>query len=260
MKTGRLTREEQKYIVDNYELKSPTEIADALDRRVQSILDFIENLPNKKAHSVVDGVKTRPFWKELEKQFDAGEMEHFADEFAGFIKQFEGEILHSEEIQIVDAVRIGILANRCLREERALLNTIEYSEMELKKEKMKVAPDLSYMEELNHNILVNRQLQDKASSRYNDFIKAKLNSLDKLKATRDKREDARNSAYKTSFKDWIKRLVDDRSTREELGMVMERGRIAADTEYKRLTQLHQYIDKKIDIPILNSESAKALED
>lgn len=260
MKTGRLTREEQKFIVDNYEVKSPTEIAEALDRRVQSILDFIENLPNKKAHSVVDGIKTRPFWKELERQFDKTEIEHFADEFAGFIKQFEGEILHSEEIQIVDAVRIGILANRCLREERNLLNTIESAEMELKKEKMKVAPDIGYMEELNHNILVNRQLQDKASTRYNDFIKAKLNALDKLKATRDKREDARNSAYKTSFKDWMKKLVDDRELREELGMVMERGRIAADAEYARLTKPYQFIDKKVDIPILNADSATALEE
>lgn len=260
MKTGRLTREEQKYIIENEGLKNPSEIAEALDRRVESILDYIEKLPSKKIQGTIDAIKTKPFWKELQEQFSEEEIEQFADEYSGFIKQFEGEILHSEEIQIIDAIRIGILANRCLKDEKKIINVISKLELDLGKEKVKARPDEERLQNLEHELSLNKQIQHRSSDRYQDLIEAKLKSLEKLKATREKRDDARNSAFKTNFKDWIKRLVDDKELREELGKHMEKMRLAMDKEYERLTKPHKYMDNHIDIPILNAETAHLLEE
>lgn len=260
MKTGRLTREEQKYIIEHEGIDSPSDIAESLDRRVESILDFIEKMPGKKIQSTIDAIKTKPFWKELQEQFSEEEIAQFADEYSGFIKQFEGEILHSEEIQIIDAIRIGILANRCLKEEKKIINLIGRLELDLGKEKVKAKPDEEKLQNLEHELSLNKQIQHRSSDRYQDLIEAKLKSLEKLKATREKRDDARNSSLKTNFRDWIKTLIESKEKREEIGKYLELRRLAAQKEYERLSKPFKYADNIVDIPILNVDTAYQLDE
>ena len=203
-------------------------------------------------------LKSTAVWGEILQQFDAGEIRQFIEEYDGYIDQFEGEILHSEKIQVLDAIRLGILGNRSLRQEKLILDEIRGLEKRLAKQRISKA-DQADIDLTEHNLSLARQIQSKASDSFRALNESKLKSMEKLKATREKRDDARNSAFKTSFKDWIKRLVDDRNLREELGQYMELHRIAADKEYERLTTPHEYADGVVDIPILNEFTVGKLE-
>jgi len=81
-----------------------------------------------------------------------------------------------------------------------------------------------------------------------------------MKATRKDRSDINTSAFQTSFKDWMKKLIDDPELRKEVGMYMEKSRLAADAEYERLRKPHKYMDGNEDLPLLNAETLRLLEE
>jgi hypothetical protein len=258
-KTGRLTAEEQQYIIEKIKFMSVGEIAEALKRRTKSVEDFLRKIPAVKTEEVSNELKSSPIYKTLEKQFTPDELKQFIYEYNGYVKQFQGEILHSEQAQIADVIKMGILENRCLIEEKGMIDEITRLDMEIKKERLG-ANDPARLDELAHNMAMTRQLQAKNAEQYAKLNDAKLKGMQKLNATRDKREDARNVAFKTSFKDWMKTIIENQEMRRELGEYMEMMRIAADKEYARLTKPFKYADGMVDIPILNTETVKNLKE
>lgn len=259
-KTGRLSKEEIQYIEDNYKTQSVESIASVLNRRITSVRTYITKLPSKTASQYLTVLMERPAWKDLAEQFTEDELDQFANEYHGFIEQFQGEVLHSEEGQILDAIRIGILASRKLKEEKSLIDTVKVLEKDIKKEKNAKAPDRSRINDLQHDLIMARQLMDNLSKQAGEFIKQKHTALEKMKATRRDRTDINTAAFKTSFKDWMKRLVDDPIMRKEFGMHMEKHRLASKAEYDRLRQVHEYIDGNQDLPILNTKTVELLQD
>lgn len=253
-RTGRLDKQEIQYIEDNYKTVSVESMAATLNRRISTIRSFITKLPSKTAGQYLTVLMERPAWKDLSEQFTEDELEQFASEYHGFIEQFQGEVLHSEEGQILDAIRIGILASRKLKEEKALIDSVRDMEKRLKKEKASTSKDRSEINELQHDIIMARQLMDNLSKQAGEFIKQKHVALEKMKATRRDRTDINTAAFKTSFKDWMKKLVDDPVMREDFGKHMEKFRLAADAEYDRLRQPHKYVDNNEDLPILNTHT------
>lgn len=256
-KGGRLRVEEMHFIRENKDKMSPEEMCNHLNRKISTIIDYLQKIPNIQVNNNVERLKAKPFWKILESQFTEDEMGVFADEYFGFLEQVKGELLHAEAGQVIDAIRHGILADRCLKEAKDVRDRI--NELEIQILEKKQAGEIG-LESLEHQLALNRQISDKSSEKYADLIEKKAKILDKLKLSRNQREDAINSAFKTSFKDWMKRIISDDKYREEIGRHMERHRIAADQEYKRLTQPHKYVDNVVDLPILDTESVKNLED
>ena len=257
-RAGRLDKDEMRYIEENFKKQSIEMIASFLNRRIVTIRNFTKNIPNKAASQYLDVLMERPSWKDLKEQFSEDELNQFADEYHGFIEQFQGEVLHSEEGQILDAIRIGILANRKLKEEKSLMDSIKEMEQSIQAERKAKSTDKTRVADLQHDIIVARQVMDNLSKQAGEFIKQKHVALEKMKATRSQRADINTAAFKTSFKDWMKRLIEDKAFRNEFGTYMEKCRIAADIEYDRLRKPHTYMDGNQDLPILNSETLRLL--
>lgn len=259
-RAGRLDKQEIQYIEDHYKTQTVESIAAVLNRRITTVRNFITKLPSKTASQYLTVLMERPSWKDLSEQFTPDELDQFASEYHGFIEQFQGEVLHSEEGQILDAIRIGILASRKLKEEKTLIDSIKDMEKRLKKEKAAKDKDRSEINDLQHDIIMARQIMDNLSKQAGEFIKQKHIALEKMKATRRDRTDINTAAFKTSFKDWMKRLVDDPVMREDFGKHMEKFRLAAEAEYDRLRQPHVYVDNNEDLPILNTHTLGLLKD
>ena len=79
--------------------------------------------------------------------------------------------------------------------------------------------------------------------------------LKDLKATREQRV-KRLEDSKETFIGWVRNLMSDPETRHDMGIEMEKMRLAAYEEEKRLSEYHQYEDHTVDQPFLTPETVK----
>jgi hypothetical protein len=257
-RTGRLDRDEILFLEDNYRRMSIEMMAEKIRRRPITVKNFIENIPSAAASQYLSVLMKRPSWADLKEQFTEEELNQFANEYHGFVEQFQGEVLHSEEGQMLDAIRLGILASRKLKEEKSLMDDIVELNKEIAKEKKSKTKDMVRVNELQHDLILAKQIMDSLSDKAKVFIDAKHKVLKEMKATRSSRTDINTSAFNTSFKDWMKKLVDDRDFREEFGTYMEKCRLAGDIEYAKLRKPHKYLDGNEDLPILTAKTLELL--
>ena len=129
-KRGRFSVEEVRFIEQNCEALSPQAIADQLDRDVSSVTKWIgENVGfsarQKKEVEAHQELKRKPYWRELEKQFSESELEMFQFHFKKMWAQFKDDVFHTEEIQIVDTIKLEILMNRILTGQQENMNQID---------------------------------------------------------------------------------------------------------------------------------------
>jgi hypothetical protein len=47
------------------------------------------------------------YWREIQKQFDENEQELFLYHWSRIISQFRDDVLPTEELQVIDAIKIG---------------------------------------------------------------------------------------------------------------------------------------------------------
>src|SRR5690606_2220902 len=95
-----------------------SEMASILNRDPQFIERTIENvLKEQNLLGVEDDfdIRKRPYWKELKKQFNTAELNSFIYHWGKIIGQFRGDILHTEEVQILDAIKLQIMMEQCLQ-------------------------------------------------------------------------------------------------------------------------------------------------
>ena len=133
MKKGRFSTEEQTFIEAHAERFSPEQIATHLDRDPSSIRNWIESnvgfsTSQKQELVVANELRSKPYYKELNKQFDAEELEMFQFHFKKMWSQFKDDVFHTEEMQIVDTIKLEILMNRVLRGQNE--NVSEISDLE----------------------------------------------------------------------------------------------------------------------------------
>ena len=121
MKKGRLTNIEKDYIKLNCKRMTYMEFAAHLDRDINSIRSFIEKKLGVNVSSKEDfenkaefDIKRRPYWKSLMQQFNEDELEMFAYHWTRIVAQFKDDMLPTEEMQVVNAVKLDIMANRTL--------------------------------------------------------------------------------------------------------------------------------------------------
>jgi hypothetical protein len=79
--------------------------------------------------------------------------------------------------------------------------------------------------------------------------------LKDLKATREQRV-KRLEDSKQTFVGWVRNLMSNQEVRHQLGVEMEKMRLAANAEAERLTEYHKYEDGQVDQPFLTPDSIK----
>ena len=262
MKKGRFTKTEQEFIRNNHREMSNLDIATHLDRDPISIQSYIKekignNTLDDREIEALHDLQNRPFWKDLQKQFSEEELQSLLYHWSRIITQFRDDVLPTEELQIIDAIKLEILMNRALIGQQTNMRSIgEYEELvTVEKSKSLEIQDKDYIYNLERQIAVCRAAQDSLTREYKDLQTKKASMLKDLKATREQRI-KRLEDSKQTFIGWVRNLMSNPDTRREIGIEMEKMRLAMNKEAERLSEYHKYEDCLIDQPFLTPDSVK----
>ena len=200
-------------------------------------------------------LQSRPYWNDLQQQFSKSELEMFVYHWGRIIGQFRDDVLPTEELQVIDAIKLEILMNRALKEQQSTMNSIDEIETLISTEKEKFIgdQDREYLINLERQVAIYRAAIEALSKDYKDLQGKKSGMLKDLKATREQRI-KRLEDSKQTFTGWIKNVLQNAAFREELSINMEKMRLAVEKESARLAGHHKYDDGVIDQPLLTPET------
>tara|TARA_R110000824_G_scaffold48545_2_gene137045 strand:- start:138 stop:932 length:795 start_codon:yes stop_codon:yes gene_type:complete len=262
MKKGRFSKTEQDFIKENYKKLSSFDIAIQLDRDPASIESYIDLkldstvLDDREIEALHD-LKSRPFWKELEKQFSEEELQSLLYHWSRIITQFRDDVLPTEELQIIDAIKLEILMNRALTSQQTNMRDVRRYEGLVTEEKAKALEiqDKDHIYGLERQIAILRAAQESLTRDYRDLQTKKSGMLKDLKATREQRI-RRLEDSKQTFIGWVRNLMSNPEVRKQIGKDMEKMRLAMNAEKDRLSEYHKYEDGGIDQPFLTPDTTK----
>lgn len=258
LKKTKFTTEELDFIRANFNYATMDDIARKLERSVDQVTEKAQIMGLYGDEDSSFNLEERPFWEQLKKQFNADELNSFLYQWNQTINQFRGDILHLEENQIVDYIRISIMLDRCYASiKQADQSYSDINEM-IQQEKEKDQPDFSLMRDLEMQKGAIFSSRESVNKEIREITKEKKALLSVLKGNREQRVKTIESSKET-FRAWMKQIIENRELRKRLGEDMEKMRLASELEYQRLSSLHKYIDGGVDQPILNHESIRTQE-
>lgn len=269
MRKGRLDLSEQQYIKNNIKEMHYETIANILDRDPKSVKLWIQqnlgfSASDKKEVEAYNELKDKAYWRELESQFSEDELEMFVFHWKKMWSQFRDDVFHTEEIQIVDTIKLEILMNRCLKSQNENIN----QEKELKelasdiREEIRELNNEAVKEEKYRELInIDRQVavlvatREALSRDFKDLQTKKSAMIKDLKGTREQRIKAIEDSKQT-FAALIKKIILDPVFRHDAGIEMEKMRLAMDKERERLSEGHLYEDNIGDQPFLTPETVE----
>lgn len=260
MKKGRISKEEEQYIESNIGKSSIDEIAKNLDRDPESVQSFVKRkfgVGISDEEAAAYDLENRPYWKELEYQFTNSELELFKYHWSRIVSQFKDDVAPTEELQVIDLIKLELLMNRCLKQNKDSIEQIRVFEELLAEEKAldKDQRDKELIFSLQSQVNSIRASQDSLNRDYRELQAKKSLMLKEMKATREQRV-KRLEDSKHTFSGWITYLMSNPEKLKQYGLEMEKMRLAAQKEKKRLSQYHKYTDGEIDKPLLTPETFK----
>lgn len=267
MKKGRLSRTEWNYIESWAEKKTAGEIAKDLDRDIESVLHYLKRIgksPNKKDAFETQAeydIKSRPFWANLKKQFSTDELDLFLYHWKQIIAQFRRDVLHTEEQQILDVIKMEVLMNRALIEQQTTISHIDEMERLVRIEEQKPAAerDKEYYFSLQRQISSLKAAKEALSKDYKELQTKKSALLKEIKGTREQRVQKLENNKKT-FSAFVNQLLSDPEFYYKQGREMELMRLASRGVQNQLSEYHTYMDGSVDIPLLTPEAVEAVQD
>ena len=192
MKRGRISKDEKRIIARLVDSMTVEDIANKLDRAVDSVEDFIKRemkigltSEQEAAYSLQD----RPYWKELEAQFTEEELELFKYHWSKIISQFKDDVFPTEEIQVVDVIKLEILMNRCLKGNKENIEQINTYDAMIRDERAqdKDQQDIDYILNLERQVASLRASQESLNKDYRELQAKKSSMLREMKGTREQR-------------------------------------------------------------------------
>jgi hypothetical protein len=169
--------------------------------------------------------------------------------------QFKDDVFHTEEMQIIDTIKLEILMNRILRSQHENQEEINLNDQLVRNEKSrdKDQRDVDYIMNLERQIAVLRASQETLSKDYKDLQARKATMLKDLKGTREQRIKAIEDSKQT-FASFIKQIATSDEFRDKIGIEMEKMRLASEKEKERLSEYFTYEDGNVDQPFLTPET------
>jgi hypothetical protein len=258
MRKGRISKEEERFISNNIDNMVVEDIAKALDRDVESVDSFIKRKLKKGIsleEAVAFSLEDRPYYEELKQQFTDEELVLFKYHWSRIIAQFKEDVFPTEELQVIDVIKLELLMNRCLKSNKDNIQTISLYEGLLKEERSrdKDQQDIDYILNLERQLASLRASQESLNKDYRELQTKKANMLREMKGTREQRI-KRLEDSKQSFVSWVAHLMQDPETMKRYGVEMEKMRLAMAKERERLSSYHQYEDDTVDQPFLTPDT------
>ena len=260
MKKGRISKEEEAWIQQNVGQLTSSEIAKQLDRDPESVEQFIKRkfkIGITNEEQAAFELEDRPYWVELQLQFTETELELFKYHWSRIISQFKDDVIPTEELQVVDLIKLELLMNRCLKQNKDNIEQISLFER-MADEARSADPDQQDRDaifNLDRQVASLRASQESLNRDYRELQAKKSLMLKEMKATREQRVQRIQDAKQT-FIGWITYLMTNPEKTREYGVEMEKMRMAMLKEQDRLSQLHKYEDGEVDQPFLNSDTVK----
>lgn len=259
-KSGPWSESDKLFIQENCELLHYEEIAAHLGKNAKRVKEYIRDILSKPIGSSFEtnkdySIKQSPIWKDLKKQFTDDELKMFLYQWLQMITQFKEDVLPTEEMQIVDCVKLAILMNRMLMQQQKNMNEIAELETAIMTEKKKPIAEQNQLQlDIKGQELTLRRIAQKDIAKdYLDTQKQKNSMFTQMKGTRQDRIKHLESS-KESFLGWVKQIFTNPALRKKCGVEMEKMRLAMKKEEQRLSELHMYSDNQLDFPLLNSET------
>lgn len=258
-KKGALSTEEMNYIRQNCFDLSIDEIAEKLKRTVGPVRRFIER-ENLKARDLtthehlLGTLKSRYYYKELLRQLDEDEMLFFEQQWVDYFHQFNEDVIHTEEMQIIEVIRTEILLNRNMKNKKQANEDIK-NLRDLIDQERDQPPEMQDTQALSVYLTQLGSLMGSQSSyvrEYTDLLQKKQQHMKDLKGTREQRKRIADDA-KTNFTLWL-RETESPEFKRMVGSEIAVQAIAADKVRKKLSEYHRFEDGEYDQPLFNSEN------
>jgi len=269
LKKGRISKEEESYIKDNLEA-GYEKIAQELNRDPNSVLEFIQRKiakgdfkspswlgdhnPQRQAEYELT---IRPYWNELRKQFTDEELQLFKYHWSRVVSQFKDDVTPTEEMQIVDLIKLEMLMNRSLEGNKNNIQEISRLETMLEAERMltREAQDGDLIFNMERQVASYKASQESLNKDYRELQTKKNSMLKEMKATREQRV-KRLEDSKHNFTSWLSHLATNPQITREYGAMMEKMRMSMEKEKERLSKFHKYTDEMVDQPFLTPDTVK----
>lgn len=254
MRKGRISKDEERIISRLINNLTVEDIAKQLDRDVESVENFVKRkfkvgitIEEAAAFSLED----RPYWLDLQNQFTTNELELFKYHWSRIISQFKDDVFPTEELQVVDVIKLELLMNRCLKSNKDNIEQLNVYEKLLQEERSvdKDQQNQDQIINLERQLATLRAAQESLNRDYRELQTKKAAMLREMKGTREQRI-KRLEDSKQSFTSWVVSLMQDPETLKRYGIEMEKMRMAMKKEEERLASFHKYEDGQIDQPFL----------
>lgn len=268
MKKGRISKDEEALIKRNLHLdlkalgnhvnRDPNSLGDFIRRKVASG-DFIAPswLDDDDEDTAGYNLLSRPYWGELKEQFTENELELFKYHWVRIVGQFNNEVNPTEEMQVVDLIKMDLLMNRALKGNKDNLEQISVLDALIAAERQHDADQQNTDELFNmeRQVAGLKASQESLNKDYRELQTKKNSMLKDMKATREQRV-KRLEDSKSNFTSWMAHLMSNPEQAAEYGREMEMMRLAMKAERDKLSEFHTYSDNQVDQPYLTPETVK----
>lgn len=267
-KSGAISNSERKFILENMATMSIEDMAKRIGRNismVEKVIHMQTNLPEAESNTVKWHLKRSLNWKHMKEEFTESELDKIEDQYTKYVQQFQENINATEEVQILNLIKIEILMDRNLKGKMKIGESINrYSKM-VQSIMDAVDDDFSSLTEVQQkNVMDLEKGKQEAlgaeSARTTELVslqKEHNTLMAKVMGSRDQRiTEVLNQ--KVSVFGLIKQLIDvDRQKQDS--RILELYGKAADAELMRLAQPHKFLDDSIDNPVLSHEVVTRLD-
>jgi len=266
-KFGPWSKEDREYIAANANTLSVEEIADEINRSPETVSKYIRKTLGLRIKEQNDipilstgiNLESSLIWGELEQEFTKDELKTFLYHWNRILVQFKEDVFPTEEMQIIDAIKLEIMMGRASKLQKECLDNIKSVQGELNKLKNQIdIPMDGSIERLETQLIGQKSAYTLADKEFNELLTRKSAILKELKGTRDQRL-KRIEDSKTTFVGWMSQLLTDVQLRKDLGIYLEKNRLASLAEEQRLSQIYKFADGEEDLPLLSSEVLEKLE-
>lgn len=267
LKKGSLSDEEKRMIEKLIKFETFSSIARQLNREPATIRKYcqrngITNDTSSVKKNIEEKKKRSPHFEELNNILTEREMDLAVKIYTDLMKQFGGDILSSEEMQVIDFCTVSAMLNRALAREKEILRLLDQQNVlreELEREKEALTDDNEdhekWYDRLDQVDLRIASLSDELKEVKKNqlaFYQKKQSANSAMHGSRDQRA-KELAAITENWADFVVYLKTNVGFRAKLGLELERARLAINEEFIRLSELHTYADGEIDYPILNSD-------
>lgn len=261
-KRGRLSKEEEKYVLDNLPILTDEEMALTLNRTPEFIKQIRAQSSviqyNNESGEVIQQLRKKFFWKETVSQLlGLEEVYYFENMWASLYNQFSAQgVVSTDELIMRDFILTDVSINRNMSNKRNALAEMNEAEEDMDEARGNedVNMKMILMEKAQGKINGLRGALKALSEEWKILVEKKDKKYEQLNSTRQLRLDKVEKAGR-SFFDLVK-MLDAPEYRTLEGKYNEYYKLAAEVARQRYEELTEYPDGTKDVPFLTPESVE----